>query len=180
MLAETSSTPTLALEQVPDVVWIGLSQKPGMEGSDQALLPTTLSGALLATIEERIPNLKFGRTNVVDFAPLEGKRLRYPSAVELEAGWRVRMQDIISVRPKLVLLLGSLVAESYQKASNVKLVRPSLGDCPDIHFDSDLGCYISWIHHPSYIQVYKRQQKDVFCNMIVELIGNALGNEQPT
>ncbi len=151
-------------------LWVGLSEKPVNDGSVfTPLSPNTTSGKLIAEIEERCPSAQFYRTNLVKMAPLNAQgKLRYPTHSECIEHYPQLIEDIASIMPSVVLLLGKQVSAYVLSQFGItEVVKSSLFDYEIVRHSG--VCYVA-IHHPSYISVYKRKEKEVYIRAIQELM----------
>lgn len=155
-----------------DVMWVGVSLKKCMEPKD-ALSPLSSSGNLLTKIENTYPIAKYYRTNILKCAPIDitGK-LRNPTHQEMNNCYYFLEKEIQYASPKIVFLLGGFVS---------KFVLNKL----DVHFNSlpvnyqyqvntINGIKYVAVHHPSYINVYKKHYENQYIESISKLIKNCM------
>ena len=128
------------------------------------LSTNTNSGKLINSIEFFIPNVSFYKTNIVKCLPLEGERIRYPSKKEMETCFFHLENEIDSLNPRLVFLLGKQVSEFVLNKFGIK--EFTLND--NFEYQSFEIGNISFvpIHHPSFILVYKRKKLQDYMNSI--------------
>lgn len=152
------------------VLWVGLSEKPVKEGGVfTPLSPDTTSGKLIAEIEERCPSMQFHRTNLVKMAPLNPQgKLRYPTNAECLKYYPQLVAEIAPIKPSVVLLLGKQVSVCVLSQIGLTIVTDSSVFNYEVVQYSGV-CYAA-IHHPSYISVYKRKEKEVYIRAIQELV----------
>jgi DNA polymerase len=160
------------------VMWVGLSAKK-TEGGDnfEPLDAKTNTGKLIAEIEKECKSTTFYKTNLVKFAPLDKKgKLRYPTSRECLSYYPELQSEIDSVNPKIVVLLGLQTA---------KFVTNQLGlNMPSLSYSYEAISYRNrWyvpIHHPSYIMIYKRKEKDVYVQALKSTIQKLSYKQQCT
>lgn len=141
-----------------DVMWVGLSAKKVADiNVNYPLENNTNSGRLIEEIEKKNPYIKYYKTNLVKCLPLgENGKIRYPSKEEMSVCVNNLFIEIETVKPKTIFLLGDVVykfVNNYIKKNNINL-------------DSD----IVKIEHPSYICVYKRNQKNEYITKVTDEI----------
>ena len=153
----------LCLNQLPlidknekcDVMWVGLSAKRVEDlEKDYPLGEDTNSGKIIKEVEEKHPNVKYYKTNLVKCLPLnDNDKIRYPNNEEMSACINNLIKEIEFLKPKIIFLLGNNVSnfvEKYIKNHNIKL---------DAHLKK--------IQHHSYIYTYKRKNKQDYINSII-------------
>ena len=151
-----------------DVMWVGISLKKNMNISD-ALNPAFASGNLLYKIEEKNTKLTYYRTNIIKCAPInKNNKLRYPTYQEMENCYPTLLEEINIAKPKFVFLLGSLVAKFvFDKLNISHSLLPK--DYNYIVKDIEGIKYVA-IHHPSYINVYKRNSENEYIKAVSKLM----------
>ena len=148
-------------------MWVGLSAvKVDDIEKETPLSNLTNTGKLLAEIENRNKKSKFYKTNLVKCLPLNSDKIRYPRKDEMLACYNNLESEVSEFKPKLVFLLGKLVADFVAKdkfevnfADDFKYEAIKAGDT----------IYVP-VHHPSYILVYKRKNVDSYIKGISKLI----------
>lgn len=137
-----------------DGFWIGLSAKITKDADERPLDPSTKSGTLLSEFESMFETLNMYRTNLVKCAPLDRKgKLRYPNKREINACLGNLDREIEELDPKVIILLGKKVEEAVGSHFSIEFE-----EWGDFSYKCEVanGRYFLSVHHPSYIQVYKR------------------------
>ena len=162
------TTPTKT--QRKSVLWVGLSEKPVKKGEIFVpLSANTVSGKLIAEVEARCPAVQFHRTNLVKKAPLNAQgKLRYPTNAECLEHYPRLEAEIGSISPSAVLLLGKQVATQVLNQVSFTVVADAFSFNYQI-IQCGGVCYAA-IHHPSYISVYKRKEKEAYIRAIQNLV----------
>lgn len=154
-----------------DIFWVGLSavQVDDNEEHNIPLSPSTKSGKLIQQVElASNDNISFFKTNLVKCLPLNEKKIRYPERVEMNKCYPNLETEISTYKPKIVFLLGRLVAEFTLKKHGQKL--GGLGsNFSYIEYKVDDTIFVP-IHHPSYMLVYKRKYIDKYVEGINSII----------
>jgi len=133
------------------------------------LSPSTKSGKLIQDVElASNGNISFFKTNLVKCLPLNEKKIRYPERVEMNKCYPNLETEIDIYKPKVVFLLGRLVAEFTLKKYGHKL--GGLGS-DFLYKEYKVGetTFVP-IHHPSYMLVYKRKAIDKYIKGIQTVI----------
>ena len=151
-----------------DIFWVGLSAVKVMDNADIPLANNTNSGKLINSIEFFIPNVVFYRTNIVKCLPLKDGKIRYPLKNEMEVCFYHLENEIESLNPKLIFLLGKQVATFVLNKYGIK--EYSLNENFEYNsFEVNNYKFVP-IHHPSYILVYKRKQLQDYIKNIEKII----------
>ncbi len=143
-----------------NVMWVGLSAKKATDAKDFVPLNiNTNTGKLVAEIEAQCHDINFYKTNLVKFPPLDSKgKLRYPTLKECALCYPKLQIEFQSVNPRVVLLLGNKTATFVLRQLGFQM--------PKLSYKYQFFKYAKrWyvpIHHPSYIMVYKRKEKDQY------------------
>ena len=148
--------PLLDKEDRCDVMWVGLSSKRVDDLNNSIPLGNdTNSGKIIELIEQKLPDLKFYKTNLVKCLPLDkNNKLRYPTPKEMQACINNLLIEIEILNPSIILVLGKLTfnfIEKYFIKNNI-----------------DKSKFV-YIEHPSYIYVYKRKYIDDYVNKVVNI-----------
>jgi uracil-DNA glycosylase family 4 len=128
-------------------------------GEDDEHLPlsaTTRSGALVELAEQSLKSdFTFYRTNIVKCLPLNQGKIRYPMEHEMAKCYPNFQDEVESLKPAIVFLLGKQVATFVLKQHGLKTVAFD----EDFNFQPVLlnGTWFVAVQHPSYILVYKRK-----------------------
>lgn len=151
-----------------NVMWVGLSAKKATDVENYAPLHIdTNTGKLVAEIEAQCHHINFYKTNLVKFSPLDSKgKLRYPTYEECALCYPELQVEIQTVNPRVVLLLGSKTAKFV--LGQFRLQMPKLSyEYRSCKYEE--RWYVP-IHHPSYIMVYKRKEKDQYIHAVKTVI----------
>jgi len=149
-------------------MWVGLSAKEiGGVDNFTPLHVGTNTGKLVAEIEAQCLNVKFYKTNLVKFPPLDSrKKLRYPTLKECVLCYPELQTEIKVINPQIVLLLGIKTATFVLEQCGLQM--------PKLSYEYSVLKYKKrWyvpIHHPSYIMVYKRKEKDQYVKAVKSVI----------
>ncbi|TSC67168.1 MAG: DNA polymerase bacteriophage-type [Parcubacteria group bacterium Gr01-1014_73] len=151
-----------------NVMWVGLSAKKVTDTENYAPLHIdTNTGKLVAEIEIQCHHINFYKTNLVKFSPLDsGGKLRYPTPEECKLCYPELQTEIQSVNPRVVLLLGNKTATFVLRQFGLQMPKLS-------YKYHALECEKRWyvpIHHPSYILVYKRKEKNRYIQAVKTVI----------
>lgn len=151
-----------------DVMWVGLSAKKATNAEDfMPLNIDTNTGKLVAEIEAQCPSVNFHKTNLVKFPPLDSKgKLRYPTLEECARCYPELQIELQSVNPRVVLLLGNKTATFVLRQLGFHMPKLSYSYQ---FFEYEKRWYVP-IHHPSYIMVYKRKEKDQYIQAVKTVI----------
>ena len=96
------------------------------------------------------------RTNLVKCAPIDSeKRLRYPNDKEINACFEKLTDEINNIDPKLIILLGNIVRESFQTNFNINICKPKENSLQVVKWNN---INIISIYHPSYIKRSKNRE----------------------
>jgi DNA polymerase len=153
-----------------EVIWVGLSAQKIKHDNEEPLDNRTNTGKIISEIENELPQIMFYQTNLVKCLPLgNDKKIRYPNKKEKTVCYPFLLEEIGLVKPKIVFLLGLDVAKFISKQLHINSYE---GIDPDFHYISYkcMNCLWVPIHHPSYISIYKRKQKDKYMKAICQLI----------
>ena len=107
-----------------EVFWVGLSavQVDENEEFKIPLSPSTKSGKLIQDIELACgSDVSFFKTNLVKCLPLNEKKIRYPERIEMNKCYPNLEAEMDRYKPKVVFLLGRLVAEFTLKKYGIRL-----------------------------------------------------------
>ena len=160
--------PLLDHEVKTDVMWVGLSAKKveNVEVS-KPLDEDTSTGKLVADIEKECFGVKFFKTNLVKCLPLnKNGKIRYPLASECSSCFANLLIEIQKTNPSIVILLGNKVTNFVFE--RLALNVPKLSYTYEA-FKHDELRYVP-IHHPSYIAVYKRKEKEQYIQSVKRVI----------
>ena len=139
-----------------DIMWVGLSAKKVDNISTSIPLDNdTNSGKIIELIEDKLPQMRFYKTNLVKCLPLDkNNKLRYPNQEEMNACINNLNLEILELNPKIIFVLGKLtynfVSKYFQK-NNLDISK------------------LVYLEHPSYIYVYKRKYIDDYINKVVDI-----------
>lgn len=151
-----------------NVMWVGLSAKKDIGAEKSTPLNTdTNTGRLVAEIEAQCRSVSFYKTNLVKFFPLDSNgKLRYPTFDECALCYPELLAEIRKVNPRVVLLLGNKTTTFVFNQLGFKMSKLSYEYQA---FKYEKRWYVH-IHHPSYIMVYKRKEKDRYIQAVKTVI----------
>lgn len=158
---------------VKSVLWVGLSEKKTDSGTEFVPLNSeTTSGKLLSEVESSVEKVNFIRTNLVKMAPLNtSNKLRYPTKQECEDYYGVLENEIQNNSPRIVFLLGKQVSEFVlRKVTGDKKYKIVFFEGFRYGAIEKDGVSYIGIHHPSHIAVYKRKEKDLYVQALIDLV----------
>lgn len=144
-----------------DVMWVGLSAKKVDDINKSIPLDVdTNSGSILEQIENKLPNIKFYKTNLVKCLPLDELfKLRYPTNIEMYSCIDNLILEINFLKPKIIFILGkknyNFIYKNFQKRN--------------INTNN-----IIYIKHPSYIFVYKKKYIKQYIDEVVNICNDLI------
>ena len=148
------------------LLWVGISmQKDSLIPLDEKFV----SGRLISSVIELMPEYCHHKANLVNFAPLDklGK-IRYPLKSEIDDSFPFLNDLIEVVRPQIIIALGGVVIKSLSEAFDMKLELPK-----GFEYQVVAGKFsIMPVQHPSYISIYKKKHIDDYRNGIVNGVKN--------
>ena len=157
------------------VLWVGLSAKKITSDDETPLSKNTNSGAIIHRIEETLDGVSTYKTNLVKCVPLDDhQKLRYPNRQEIDDCFCNLDEEISTLAPRIVFLLGEKVYSSVAKRYSLTFER---FDGFDYRYVKRDGVYYVPIHHPSYVHVYKRKQVDTYVQSIYDITKLLLNND---
>lgn len=145
-----------------NIAFVGLSNKEGKKPLDSS----TKSGIL---IDEVINKLEHNilKTNLCNFTPLdENCKLRYPTQKEMDNSVKDLLLSLSENNCNIVFLLGDKVTHTLEKFYKTKIRN----------IYEHEGVFFISVKHPSYIMTYKRKEKDIYIENIINII-NKIGDE---
>ena len=150
------------------VFWVGLSSVLITEDVKVPLSPNTRTGALIEQIETPFrEDISFYKTNVVKCLPLSNNKIRYPLKHEMEKCYPNLQDEIEALKPSVIFLLGKQVANFVLGKHSAKILKL------DENFDYEAieidGVHYVPVHHPSFIQVYRRKKVDFYIEGISKI-----------
>lgn len=164
--------PLLDLEKECHVFWVGLSAKKMTSESEIPLSPETNTGMLIQMIEKMCEEVVTYKTNLVKCLPLtEQQKLRYPNNKEIDSCFENLVNEIHTMSPRIVFLLGEKVYSSVGRHFNIHFDK---WDEFDYNYKEHDGIYFVPIHHPSYIYVYRRKSMNTYIKSIEKMIKKLL------
>ena len=137
---------------------IGLSARIKKYEDEIPLDSRTRSGKIIDTFENIAQKhyMSVYRTNLVKCAPIDSeKRLRYPNDKEINACFEKLTDEINNIAPKLIILLGNIVRESFQTNFNINICKPKENSLQVVKWNN---INIISIYHPSYIKRSKNRE----------------------
>lgn len=151
------------------IIWVGLSAKIVKDiVNERPLENNTNTGKIIERIEAN--HDCFYKTNLVKCAPLdENSKLRYPNKDEMNFCFENLLFELITIKPKIVFLLGSKVANFVlNKLKSKKFKKETNQEILDILKNIEFHN----IYHPSYIAVYKRKEEDKYVEKVQTIISS--------
>lgn len=144
----------------PTVFFIGLSAKPNCEH----LSTSTKTGIIVERISNELPDVKIVKTNLVKTPPLDERgKLRYPNHFEMNNGWSELKNEILTLSPLVVVLLGQQVSLFLRSQIGIDPIKPTLpSDFSSQSYISQSSRQILSVHHPSFVYVYRRCDIDSY------------------
>ncbi len=160
-----------------DVMWVGLSTKLIDGINHQSPLgDDTNTGKIIFNIESVLPYISFYKTNSVKCPPLDNyKKLRYPTASEMDICYSNLLYEMEMVKPKLILLLGERVATFILRKLKIHDREAYVSYNYKSHMINDV-IYVP-VHHPSYIRIYKFKELAKYEQGIINIISRQLNTE---
>ena len=157
------------------VLWVGLSAKKVTCDDETPLSKSTNSGAIIHKIEESLNGVSTYKTNLVKCLPLDDhQKLRYPNRQEIDDCFCNLEEEISTLAPKIVFLLGEKVYSSVAKRYRLSFDRIDGFNYQFVRHD---GVYYVPVHHPSYIHVYKRKFVDTYIQSLHDITQRLLSDE---
>ena len=157
-----------------DVMWVGLSAKRVDPGTSFIpLAPETPTGNIIQAIEGQLLGVSFYKTNLVKCPPLDASgKLRYPNEKEMDVCFNNLEYEIKMIKPTIIVLLGLRVANfCFPRMFGHKAVLPdNYGYRPK---QTNEASFIP-VHHPSFINVYRKKQQTAYRNSISRMIESLL------
>ncbi len=164
--------PLLDSQRSCQVIWVGLSAKKKTLEVEAPLSPHTSSGLLIKKIEEKCSDVVTYKTNLVKCLPLsERGTLRYPTKKEIDCCFENLLCEIHTLSPQIVFLLGEKVSSSVAQHFHVQFDK---WHDFDYRFMNISGIYYVPVHHPSYINVYRRKMVERYILSIAQLMDKLL------
>lgn len=151
------------------IMWVGLSAKIVKDiENERPLENNTNTGKIIEKIEAN--NKYFYKTNLVKCPPLyENSKLRYPNKDEMNFCFENLLFELITIKPKIVFLLGSKVANFVlNKLKSKKFKKETNQEILDILENIEFHN----IYHPSYIAVYKKKDEDRYVQKVQNIISS--------
>jgi uracil-DNA glycosylase len=152
------------------IFWVGLSAVKVTGLFDiEPLAATTNTGKLISEIESEHPHLNFYRTNIVKCLPLNAQgKIRYPTNTEMDICFHNIQTEIFCLNPAVIILLGNQVAQFFMRKFNKNKII--LGDSFQYDFIELNKIKLLAVHHPSYIQIYRRKYSSNYKNAISSIL----------
>ena len=163
----------LALAKRINVCWVGLSAKPDMGPRSRPLSEETRSGAIVADIERLFPWLKFYRTNLVKCPPLKEQTLRYPTRAEMLTCSLHLLTELRLLKPDLVILLGKQVIDFSSQMFGLEPQAFGPRFSYRVQSVKSADTRFVGVHHPSFINVYRRKRIDEYSRGVARAIARA-------
>lgn len=163
------------------VCFVGISGKPGSNGTIKPLSEETLSGKIISTVEVKLRGASqhstFVRDNLVQHPPLTNGKLRYPTQQEMKSEWSAFEKRLAKRKSNVIILLGSLVADFFRGMRNVRLVNHPASDGHLLKWagvDDENGLLVLAVAHPSYVGIYARKRVEDYAERILQTIRGLL------
>lgn len=156
-----------------DVMWIGLSATLSNQKSFRPLSPDTPTGKIISMIEDKClcngNDISFYHTNAVKCTPYDEKtsRLRYPNNLEMGNCFQYLADEIHIISPTLVFLLGIKVSGFIAGKLGISFGKITNYGYRTVTYD---GIQYIPIHHPSYINIYKRGEIKEYTDAVTDMI----------
>ena len=164
--------PLLDSEKECHVFWVGLSAKKMISDIEIPLSPETNTGMLIQKIEQMCADIITYKTNLVKCLPLtEQQKLRYPNKKEIDCCFENLINEIHTMSPRIVFLLGEKVYSSVSRHFKIQFDK---WDEFDYGYKEYNGTYFVPIHHPSYIYVYRRKSMNNYIKSVEKIIKRLL------
>lgn len=161
-----NQSPLIQKKSKCNILWLGLSAKK-IADKAEPLSSNTNTGKIIEMIESKL-NYKTYKTNLVKCLPLnKDNKLRYPTLLEKNACYNNLELEIKTLKPKIIILLGSEVADYIAEKLNIEIAK-SINY--DFKFTKYNDIFYIHIHHPSYIYVYKQKALNIYINAVVDII----------
>jgi DNA polymerase len=162
--------PLLDDEKECDVFFVGLSAKKVASADEKPLSPGAISGKILLALESECGGITAYKTNLVKCLPLDDSgKLRYPSKIEMDVCAPNLAKEIEALRPKIVFLLGSKVAEAVAQFFSLKFEK---FDGFEYKVYERQNVSFAPVHHPSYVHVYKRKEVSKYIEKLGAIVQN--------
>lgn len=164
--------PLLDVEKKCQIFWVGLSAKKVLSDIELPLSTETNTGMIIHKIEEACEEVVAYKTNLVKCLPLtEQKKLRYPNRNEIDCCFEHLQNEIHTMSPQIVFLLGEKVYSTVAKKMKIEFEK---WNGFEYHYKQIEGIYYVPIHHPSYIHVYKRKKLQEYIDGVEKIINRLL------
>jgi len=156
------------------VFWVGLSAvKFNSHEKKEPLSALTRSGALIEKVEIPLRSkIIFYKTNLVKCLPLKADKIRYPLKNEMEKCYSNLEEEMNSLEPSVIFLLGKQVANFIiQKHFGSEAILDKNFNYKGLKKGN--VTYVP-VHHPSYILVYKRKALDQYIKSLRKICKKVL------
>ncbi len=150
------------------VFWVGLSAKKTASNDEKPLSPTTNSGSVLCSVEDRCEGVGMYRTNLVKCLPLDDAgKLRYPNKKEIDLCLPNLSSEIDELLPQIIFLLESIVVDAVSRYYSLTFDKWNGFNYVTTKFKK---MFFVPVHHPSYIYVYRRKRMDEYMSGLERVI----------
>jgi hypothetical protein len=162
------------------VCFVGISGKPGVNGTIKALSEETLSGRIISKVEAKLRDASqcsmFFRDNLVQNPPLTNGKLRYPTQKEMKSEWGSFEKRLVKKKSNVIILLGRIVAEFFKEMRNIRMFSCPSADGRLLKWTGldENGFLVLAVAHPSYVGVYARKQIGDYAEIIFQAIQDSL------
>jgi uracil-DNA glycosylase len=162
------------------VCFVGISGKPGANGTIKPLSEETLSGKIISEVEAKLRVVSecsvFVRDNLVQTPPLTDGKLRYPTQREMKSEWGSFERRLVKKKSNVIILLGRLVAEFFKEMRNIRMVACPSADGRLLKWAGvdENGLLVLAVAHPSYVGVYARKRIGDYAEIILSAVQSSL------
>jgi hypothetical protein len=158
------------------VCFVGISGKPGKNGTLAPLSEETLSGKIISQVEAKLRTIAecsaFFRDNIVKNPPMQNGKLRYPSKKEMESEWSFLERRLVSFKSNVVILLGQVVADFFKDKKTIEIMTCASPDMKLLKWigRDESGTIFLAVAHPSYVGVYARKSINKYSDIIFRAV----------
>ncbi len=103
-------------------------------------------------------------TNLVKCLPLSNNKIRYPSRSEMQACFTNLENEIDTLKPNKVVLLGKKVSSFVTNQLKINMMQMS----SNLSYSLGSNCGIDYleVYHPSYVSIYKRKYTEEYTRLL--------------
>lgn len=138
----------------------------------EPLATGTLSGKIISDVEAKLrmasEGSTFFRDNLVQDAPLQNGKLRYPTEREMKSEWSSFERRLAHIKSNVVILLGGMVSEFFKSKRKLRVITCPFADGRLLKWVGidEHGRVIIAAAHPSYIGIYARKRLKEYADAI--------------